>query len=84
MGLALASGRSVLELAGIGSAGHGGSFWQLLTEATPVATLTTRNLVTQTQYACLTGFLQPLLYRTPLLHKTTTMGVLADSRLSVS
>ena len=37
MGLALASGESVLELVGIGSIRHGGSFWQLLTEATPVA-----------------------------------------------
>jgi len=37
MGSALASGGSVLEPAGTGSVGHGGSFWQLLTEATPVA-----------------------------------------------
>jgi len=37
MGSALASGGSVLELAGTGSVGHGGSFWQLLTEATPIA-----------------------------------------------
>lgn len=29
----------MVELAGIGSAGHGGSFWQLLTGATPVAPL---------------------------------------------
>ncbi|KAJ7408622.1 hypothetical protein WISP_120259 [Willisornis vidua] len=36
-GSTLASGTSVLELAGIVSAGHGGSSWQLLTEATPVA-----------------------------------------------
>jgi len=36
-GLALASGRSVLEPAGTGSIRHGGSFSQLLTEATPVA-----------------------------------------------
>jgi len=33
----LASSGSVLELAGIGSVGHGGSFGQLLTESTPVA-----------------------------------------------
>jgi len=37
MGSALASGGSVLEPAGIGSILHGGNFWQLLTEATPVA-----------------------------------------------
>jgi len=39
MGLALASSRSVLELAGIGSFGHRRSFQQLLTEGTPVAPL---------------------------------------------
>jgi len=39
MGLALASGGSVMELAGTGSVRHEGRFWQLLTEATPVATL---------------------------------------------
>jgi len=39
MGLALASGGSVLELAGIGSIGHGGSFQQLLTGSTSVAHL---------------------------------------------
>jgi len=37
MGSALASSRSVLEPAGIGSIGHQGSFQHLLTEATPVA-----------------------------------------------
>jgi len=37
MGSASASSRSVLEAAGIGSIGHGESFWQLLTEDTPVA-----------------------------------------------
>jgi len=37
MGSALASGGSVLEPAGIGFIRHGGSFWQLLTEATPIA-----------------------------------------------
>jgi len=36
---ALASSRSTLELAGTGSVGHGGSFWQLLTEASPVSPL---------------------------------------------
>jgi len=35
--MGLASGESIWELAGIGSIGHGGSFWQLLAEATPVA-----------------------------------------------
>jgi len=39
MGLALASGGSVLEPAGAGSFGHRGRFWQLLTEVTPVAPL---------------------------------------------
>lgn len=34
---ALADGASILEPAGVGSAGHGGGgFWQLLTEAAPV------------------------------------------------
>ena len=37
MGSALARDRSILEPVGIGSIGHGGSFSQLLTEATPVA-----------------------------------------------
>jgi len=37
MGLALASSRSNLELAGVGFIGHGGSFWQFLAEATLVA-----------------------------------------------
>jgi len=37
MGSALASGRSVLEPAGTGCVGHGGSFRQLLTGATPAA-----------------------------------------------
>ncbi|KAJ7408833.1 hypothetical protein WISP_118077 [Willisornis vidua] len=37
IGSALTSGRFVLELAGIGSSGHVGNFWQFLTEATPVA-----------------------------------------------
>jgi len=35
LGLALASSGSVLELAGIASVGHGGSFWQLLTRSHP-------------------------------------------------
>jgi len=39
MGLALASGGSILEPAGIGSVGHRGSFQQLLTEAITVAPL---------------------------------------------
>jgi len=39
MSSALASGGSVVESAGIGSVGRGGSFWQLLTEATPIAPL---------------------------------------------
>jgi len=39
MGMALVSGRSVLKLAGIGSIRHGGSFSQLLTEATAVGLL---------------------------------------------
>lgn len=38
MGSALASSRSVLKLAGIGSVGHRGSFWHLLLEATPLPT----------------------------------------------
>jgi len=37
IGLALASSGSILELAGTGSIRHGGSFSQLLTEATPIA-----------------------------------------------
>ena len=47
MGSALASSGSVSELAGIGSIR--GSFWQLLTAATPVAPHY-QNLATQTQY----------------------------------
>jgi len=39
IGLALASGGSVLELAGTGFIRHGGSFSQLLTEVTPIAPL---------------------------------------------
>jgi len=39
MGSALASSRSILEPARTGSVGHGGSFSQFLTEATPVAPL---------------------------------------------
>jgi len=38
-GLALASGRCILEPAGTGFIRHGGSFSQLLTEATPTAPL---------------------------------------------
>jgi len=37
MGLALVSGRSILDPAAIGSIGGGGSFWKILTETTPVA-----------------------------------------------
>jgi len=37
IGSASVSSGSILELADIGSIRHGGSFWQLLTEATPVA-----------------------------------------------
>ena len=36
MGLALTSVRSALEPAGVGSIRHGGRFWQLLTEDTPI------------------------------------------------
>jgi len=45
----LASGGSVLEPAGTGSIRHGGSFWQLLTEAVPVAPHY-QNLATQIQH----------------------------------
>lgn len=51
IGRALACGRSILELAGTGSVGHGGSFQQLLTEAAPVAPCC-ENLAMQTQYNC--------------------------------
>jgi len=37
MGLALGSGRSVLEPSGTGFIRYSGSFWQLLTETTPTA-----------------------------------------------
>ncbi|XP_055573063.1 uncharacterized protein LOC129736549 [Falco cherrug] len=47
---ALASSGSVSELAGIGSIGHGRSFWQLFTKATPVAPRYQSRAV-QTQYA---------------------------------
>lgn len=39
MGSALASSTSILEVAGIGSPGHGGSFQLLLQKATPVTSL---------------------------------------------
>jgi len=39
IGSALASGGSILEAAGTDFIGHGGSFSQLLTEATPAAPL---------------------------------------------
>jgi len=39
IGLTLPSGGSVLESAGTGFIRHGGSFSQLLTEATPIAPL---------------------------------------------
>lgn len=48
-GLALASSQSVLEPADLVSAGHEGNFWQLLTEATRVASCY-QNLALQTQY----------------------------------
>lgn len=41
---ALASRASILEAAGNGSVQHGDTFWNLLTEATPSATLTTKTL----------------------------------------
>ena len=44
MGSALASGGSVMEPTGIGSIGHGGNFFQLLTEAAPVAPPSTKTL----------------------------------------
>lgn len=45
MDSALASSGFLLELAGIGSVGHGGSIWLLLTEATLVALSTTKTLM---------------------------------------
>jgi len=57
MGLSMASSGSILELPGIGSIGHRGSFSQLLTQATPVAPSCYQNLAMQTQYKfiCQTG-----------------------------
>jgi len=49
MGLALVSSGSVLEPAGISAIRHGGSFWQLLTEATSVAPHY-QNLAMKTQH----------------------------------
>lgn len=49
LGFGLASRRTTLELAGSGSAGHGGSFQKCLTKATPAA-LCYQNLATKTQY----------------------------------
>jgi len=46
--LALASGGSILELAGTGFIRHGGSFSQLPTEATPIAPSCYQNLAMQT------------------------------------
>lgn len=39
MGLVLVINVTVLDLSGIGSIRHGGSFYQLFTEVTPVALL---------------------------------------------
>jgi len=44
VGLALASGRCVLEPAGLGSVGDGGSFWHRVREANPVPPCTTKTL----------------------------------------
>lgn len=46
----MASSGSILELTGIVSAAHGGSFWQLLMEVTAVETHC-QNLAMQTQYS---------------------------------
>lgn len=55
MGSALASGGSILESAGIGFTGHGGSFQKLLTKASPVVPFS-QNPATQRQYnLCLTS-----------------------------
>jgi len=54
MGSALASGGSILEPAGIGSVGCRGSFWQLLTEATPV--------VAPLPKPCYANPIQPVIY----------------------
>jgi len=54
MGLALASGKSVLEVADTGSIRHGRSFSQFLTEATPVGPRY-KNLAMQTQYNSICG-----------------------------
>jgi len=60
IGLALASGGSILELAGTGFIRHGGSFSQLLTEATPIAHPATKTLpckpTTKMQKANTRGF----------------------------
>lgn len=54
LGSALASSRSVLELSGIGSLEHGGSFSQRLTEGTTVTpTCPPKNITTQTPYTVL-------------------------------
>ena len=64
--LALPSGRSVLEPAGTGSIRHRGSFWQLLTEANPVALPTTKTLPgkpnTKTQWKTWFIYLYIILY----------------------
>lgn len=56
MTLALAGSRSVLELGGIGSLGHGESFEQCLIETTPAASCY-QNLASQTQYNASNSFL---------------------------
>ena len=48
IGLALASGESILELVGIGFIRRRGHFWQLLTEPTPVSLPTTKTLPCKT------------------------------------
>jgi len=52
MALALASSESILEPAGVGSIGHGGSFWQLLTETNPVATLLPKPCYANPKHQC--------------------------------
>lgn len=53
MGLVGAAGGSVLEPAGVGSARHTGSFWNL-TEATSVAPPQNQKLITQPKYKHIT------------------------------
>jgi len=62
IGLALSRGRSILEPDGSGFIRHGGSFSQLLTEATPIAPLLPKLCHTNPQHLCNSYFISQYKY----------------------